>query len=125
MGQTVEFIWHEIPNHFSQTKLDAFVVMPDHIHGIVFINRRRGTACRAPMTMEQFGQPVPGSVPTIVRSFKSAATKHINELRQTPGVKLWQRNYWEHIIRDDRELDNVRKYIQNNPAKCLDGHDTP
>jgi REP element-mobilizing transposase RayT len=118
IGHTVEFIWHEIPNHFPQTKLDAFVIMPDHIHGIVVIGR--GTTCRAPMTTEQFGQPVSGSIPTIVRSFKSAATKHINKLRQTPGAKLWQRNYWEHIIRNDLELDSIRKYIHNNPAKCLD-----
>jgi REP element-mobilizing transposase RayT len=71
------------------------------------------------MTMEQFGQPVSGSIPTIVRSFKSAATKRINELRQTPGAKLWQRNYWEHIIHDDLELNNIRKYIQNNPANDM------
>jgi len=79
--------------------------------------------------VEQFGRPVSGSIPTIVRSFKSAATKHINELRQTPGTKLWQRNYWEHIVRNEPELNRIREYIQNNPARWemdqLYGHGAP
>jgi hypothetical protein len=52
-----------------------------------------------------------------MRSFKSAATKRVNESRQTPGAKLWQRNYWEHIIRNETELNRIREYIQNNPAQ--------
>jgi putative transposase len=57
-----------------------------------------------------------GSIPTIVRSYKSAVTKHINEMRQTPGVKLRQRNYYERVIRNDDELSAIREYIANNPA---------
>jgi hypothetical protein len=49
--------------------------------------------------------------------FKSAATKRINKLRQTPGAKLWQRNYWEHIVRNESELNRIREYVQNNPAQ--------
>lgn len=71
-----------------------------------------GTARRAPV--ERFGQPVAGSVPTIVRSFKSAVTKRINDLRQTNGAKLWQRNCWELIIRNEPELKSIREYVQNN-----------
>ncbi len=74
----------------------------------------RGTACRAP-TGEQFGKPVSGSIPTIIRSFKSAATKRVNESHGTPGTKLWQRNYYEHIIRNDDELNRIRQYIIDNP----------
>jgi len=57
---------------------------------------------------EQFGKPVSGSLPTIVRAFKSAVTKRINEIRQTPGIKLWQRNYWERIIRNKNELFRIQ-----------------
>nr|VFK56562.1 MAG: Transposase IS200 like [Candidatus Kentron sp. TUN] len=92
--------------------------MPNHFHGIVMITdgdvARRGTARRAP-TMEQFGRPASGSVPTIIRSFKSAVTKRINQSRKTPGMRLWQRNYWEHIVRDEPELLHIREYIRNNP----------
>jgi len=67
--------------------------------------------------MGQFGKIVPGSLPSIIRSFKSAATKRINQLRNVSGEKLWQRNYYEHVIRDKNELNRVREYIINNPAK--------
>ncbi len=99
----------------NEIELDEWVVMPNHFHGILIVNDGRGTARRAP-TLERFGRPVSGSVPTIVRSFKSAVTKRINELNQTPGAKLWQRNYYEHVIRNDRELKHLREYIRNNPG---------
>ena len=72
------------------------------------------TARRAP-TVEQFGKPVAGSIPTIVRAFKSAVTRQINLVRQTPGAAVWQRNYYEHIIRDEPSYENIAAYILNNP----------
>lgn len=109
----------------DKTELDEFVVMPNHFHGIVcIIDKGRGTARRAP-TVEQFGKPVSGSLPTIVRSFKSAVTKRINEMRNTPGIKLWQRNYYERIIRNDNELNQIRKYIINNPAQWAFDRENP
>lgn len=92
--------------------IDKFVVMPNHIHGIIII--RRGTLQRAP-TPEQFGKPTSNSIPTIVRGYKSTVTKQINQLRQTPGANIWQRNYYEHIIRNDDDLAQIREYIVNNP----------
>ena len=68
-------------------------------------------------SQRQFGQPKTGSLPTIVDAFKSAVTKRINRLRETPGAPVWQRNYWERIIRDDRELHTIRQYIGDNPAR--------
>lgn len=68
-------------------------------------------------TGERLREPVRGSIPTIVRAFKSAVTKRVNELRGIPGAKLWQRNYWEHIIRDESDLNRIREYIQTNPAR--------
>jgi len=72
-------------------------------------------ACRAPT--EKFGRPTPNSLPTIIRSFKSAVTKRINSLRQTPGARLWQRNYYEHVIRNETDLNDIRQYILDNPVK--------
>jgi hypothetical protein len=66
---------------------------------------------------EKFCKPVPGSIPTIVRSFKSAVTKRINKMRNTPGAPVWQRNYYEHIIRNDESLNCIREYIVNNPLQ--------
>ncbi|NCC26025.1 MAG: transposase [Deltaproteobacteria bacterium] len=127
-GRMVADEWLKTAEIRDEIELDEWVVMPNHFHGIVVVTACRGTARRAP-TMERFGQPIVGSVPTIIRSFKSAVTKHINELRQTPGMKLWQRNYWEHIVRNEPELNRIREYIHNNPAQWemdkLYGHGAP
>ncbi|MCK5119821.1 MAG: transposase [Candidatus Latescibacteria bacterium] len=122
-GRMVEMVWNQIPDHFPGVAIDGFQIMPNHIHGIVVIVTDgrgtaycRGTACRAPTaSVEQFGKPVSGSLSTIVRSFKSAVTKRINETRNAHDAKLWQRNYYEHIIRDENELNRIREYIVNNP----------
>jgi REP element-mobilizing transposase RayT len=118
-----------------EIELGEFVIMPNHFHGIIRINVDddvcRGTARRAPTTnnmnlvdpfrdptdvVERFGKPVPGSIPTIVRAFKSAVTKRINELRGTPSTPVWQRNYYEHIITTDEEYATITAYIESNPA---------
>lgn len=114
-GQIVFEEWMKTAEIRSNIELDACVVMPNHIHGIIVIEGR-GTARRAP-TVERFGQPVPGSIPTVIRSFKSAVTKRINEMRQTPALQLWQRNYYEHIIRNDDDLSRIRQYIIDNPTR--------
>ena len=106
--------WKAIPKHFPNVTLDVFVVMPNHVHGVVMI--RRDTACRVP-TMGEFSKPVPGSLPTVIRSYKSAVTKRINELRNTLSSRVWQPNYYEHVIRGEADLNEVREYIINNALK--------
>ena len=115
-------VWQDLPRHFPGIDLDAFVVMPNHVHGILILHGR-GTACRAP-TMA-FGQPVPGSIATIVRSFKAAATRGVNLLRGTPGAPVWQRGYYEHIIRSSGELDRLRAYIETNPLRWALDRENP
>jgi REP element-mobilizing transposase RayT len=123
-GEVVRACWMSIPEHVPQTTVDVFVVMPNHVHGVVWINRQggatdgrgidgRGTACRAPTG--EFGRPVVGSLATIVRSFKSAATKRLNDRRHGPGLPVWQRNYYEHVVRDEDELHRIHQYIADNP----------
>ena len=116
IGKIVAGEWMKTGAIRNNVALDKWVVMPNHFHGILVVDDGRGTAHRAP-TVEQFGQPVSGSIPTIIRSFKSAVTKRINEIRKTPGEKLWQRNYYERIIRNENELNHIREYIANNPMK--------
>ena len=96
---------------------DEFVVMPNHIHGIIWITdfTGRGSLQRTPTT-EQFQKPVSNSIPTIIRLFKATTTKQINLLRNTPGEPVWQRNYYEHIIRSERDYEEIANYISCNPA---------
>jgi len=120
-GHIVWRCLEEIPLHFPHAELDAFVVMPNHVHGIVILTVQNGVFGK----MEQFGKPVPGSIPTIVRSFKSATTRHINALRGTPGAPVWQRNYYEHIIRNEESLNRIREYIVTNPMRWALDRENP
>jgi putative transposase len=103
----------------SEIELDEFVVMPNHFHGIVFLRRgdrpiaRNGDQPVAP-TGQQRG-PQSRSLGALMAGYKSAVTKRINEIRMMPGVPVWQRDYYEHVIRNDVELNGIREYIINNP----------
>ncbi len=116
-GEIVQEEWLRTAILRPAVALDVFVVMPNHFHGIISIaSDCRGTARRAP-TGEQFGRPISGSVPTLIRAFKSATTKRINEKRGTPGTPVWQRNYYEHIIKNEEALNRTRAYIALNPLR--------
>ena len=118
-GLIVDMEWKKTAQLRKNINLDAYIIMPNHIHGVIVLNdkyNRWGTMHRAP-TMEQFGKPVSGSIPTIIRSFKSAVTKQINKIQNTPGLHLWQRNYYEHNIRSENDLNRIRTYIIENPLK--------
>ncbi|MCO5061347.1 MAG: transposase [Kiritimatiellae bacterium] len=117
-GRAAAACWQAIPEHFPQVTLDEWVIMPDHVHGILRI-ARRGMACHAPA----FGRPMAGSLGTIIGAYKVAVTRAVRGLglacqtppaRQTPAI--WQRNYYDIIVRDPRALENIRQYIRNNPA---------
>ena len=93
---------------------DEFVVMPNHAHGIMWLNDDVGARHRRAPT-EKIGKPVVGSIPTIVRAYKSAVTHAINGLESSRGCVVWQRNYYEHVIRNERELSAIARYIYYNP----------
>ncbi|MDD5090928.1 MAG: transposase [Candidatus Wallbacteria bacterium] len=97
--------------------IDEYVVMPNHFHAIIVIDTScRGTLQRAP-TMESFGKPTTNSIPTIVRLIKSITTKRINLTRGMPAAPVWQRGYFDRIIRDALELERIRQYIAENPGQ--------
>lgn len=125
MNQTV---WDEIPFHYPGINIDEFVVMPNHIHGIIIIVGATPRGC--PVVFGQEIGQAQGPAPTVtvtlslgdvVHRFKTMTTK-----RYADGVKqlgwqpfpgrLWQRNYWEHIIRNEMEMNRIREYIHNNPT---------
>ncbi|MFH0833929.1 MAG: transposase [Patescibacteria group bacterium] len=126
VGKIVEQYWREIPAHFANVKLDKFVIMPNHLHGILVIDNwgngenrdgRRDEAMPRLYTglhpqMSKIS-PKPKSLPTIIGSFKSICTKHIRKIN--PDFS-WQTRYHDHIIRDDRAYNDIQAYILNNPA---------
>jgi len=120
-GKAVQQCWLELPEHFAGVDVDAYVVMPNHVHGIIVVHEdraRRAVPLRPDkLPLRQFGAPEHATVPTIVRSFKAAATKLVNELNRTPGAPLWQRNYHEHVVRNEEDLNQIRVYIAMHPAQ--------
>lgn len=115
-GAIVTEEWNHTAMIRPNVELDAFVVMPNHIHGIIMIVCR-GESQFAPTETIEPKQPFrspSGTIGAIIRGFKSATTKRINQSRNTPGVPVWQRNYYEHIIRNDKDLHAIQGYIVNN-----------
>jgi len=105
-GKTVHNYWDRIPGHYSNISLDAFIVMPNHIHGIIIIDDVGAGLKPAPTERYPLYE--------IIRAFKTFSARQINKMRGAPGIPVWQRNYFERIIRDEKELDSIREYINNN-----------
>jgi REP element-mobilizing transposase RayT len=190
-GEIVHRCWTALPGHFSHVCLDAFVVMPNHLHGVIIIARtngadrtdhrngeglakftetpvhegsahwdeasarftyepvrgrgaRRGEALArggveipstgganaSPLQPSSLEKPWPngtrpGSLAAMVQNFKSVSTRAINRLRGETGLPVWQRNYYEHIIRDERDLDRIRQYIADNPGHWAEDAENP
>jgi len=116
LGRIVEEEWLRTPSLRPRIVLGEYVVMPNHMHGIIMVVEGRDTAPPCPYA-SAFGKPVAGSLSTVIGAFKAMATKRINDLRDTRGARVWQSNYYEHIIRNERELVAIRRYILGNPAQ--------
>jgi REP element-mobilizing transposase RayT len=115
-GHMVEETWRQIPTFYSCVDIDAVTVMPNHVHGILIITDR---------------QPPPRiSLPQIVQRFKSLTTRRyidgVRKRRWQPfSNRLWQRSYYDHIIRDEAEMNDIRDYILNNPIQWSADHENP
>jgi putative transposase len=110
LGVMVDQCWHDLPNHHDSIELDEFVVMPNHVHGILWLPHKdvRQNQTR----MNEFKPPGKGTLGSIMRSFKSAVTKSANER----GFQfVWQPRFWDHVIRDNSALLSIREYIWQNP----------
>jgi putative transposase len=125
-GQMVNDVWMDLPKHYPGVELDAFVIMPNHIHGIIILVGAGPRACPDTGQPQKMGQPQGVArtlgLPDIVHRFKTMTTKLYAEgvkqlgWQSFPG-HLWQRNYYEHIIRNDDSLDRIREYIAANPLR--------
>ena len=139
--EVAETVWQKVARSGGDPP-DAFVVMPNHVHGIIWRPGTKAVGAQQPNRREagqhldsRYRSPArpsvaaplrgrdtrfsvdPGSLGAIVRAFKAATARRINNLRNTPGDPAWQRNYYERVIRDERELNDVREYILDNPRR--------
>lgn len=128
--QIVQCAWNDLANHISDIGLGEFVIMPNHIHGIVVIATSVSAGCvgagskpaQIPSDASTGAglEPAPTKchgLPEIVRQFKTFSARRINENRHALGMSVWQRNYYEHIIRNEADYNRIAKYIADNPRK--------
>ncbi len=133
-GNIVENTWLNLPEHFNGIELDSHILMPNHFHGIIFFDDTRRGEVLSPQLIrdrdeaqEGGGTPKMGggtpplrkniTLGQIVAYFKYQSTKSINNKYKLSPGRIWQRNYYEHIIRDDKDLKRIREYIFENPIK--------
>lgn len=126
-GQIVQRCWLALPRLFPFVELDEYVVMPNHMHGNLFIveGPTGAPSAKPDSALTAYSKNAPfirtphgtssGSICAVIQNFKSVSTRRVNRLNGTPGVPLWQRNYYEHIIRNDESLNDIRQYIIDNP----------
>ncbi|HVM90268.1 MAG TPA: transposase, partial [Verrucomicrobiae bacterium] len=101
--------WHLITNKYPNVSLDEWVIMPDHMHGIVHIG-----SCRGDVSSPRLG--------AVIAFFKYRSAAEVNRIRRSNGAPVWQRSYHDRVIRDDGELHRIRLYIRENPQKWHQEH---
>ena len=149
-GAAVLEVWQDLPNHYPNVVLDAFAVMPNHVHGIIVLttgNAPVGAGFKPAPTEPTPTKPAPTEptptkpaptkpaptkpapighgLPEIIRAFKTFSARRINALRKSPGLSVWQRNYYEHIIRNEESLNRIRQYILDNPLRWAMDRENP
>ena len=138
IGKLVNDCWLGITNSFTSIGLDDIVIMPNHLHGIIFIHEALGKgeafADNDPSVvgaMAANASPLRprgttlGSLGAIIQNFKSVSTRKVNKRYFEPGYKIWQKNYHERVVRNERELNAIRQYIRDNPHNWELDHENP
>jgi len=126
-GQIVVTTWRWLERQYDDVALDAWVAMPNHLHGIIVITDCGRGGSRTVPTAGRTAAPTRNRKPLgrLIGAFKTVSTKQINAMRNTPGAAVWQRNYYEHIIRNDGSLNRIREYIANNPMQWEPDRENP
>ena len=126
-GELANNMWSEIPTHCPHVEIDASVIMPNHLHGVIVIPHTHvGATHASPLT----SGPPKRSHGAIIGAYKSAVPKHANRLGLLSDLgfsrrSIWQRNYYDHVIRDDASLALIRQYIADNPFRWPEDPENP
>ncbi|MCJ7620538.1 MAG: transposase [Anaerolineae bacterium] len=109
--------WEDLPRYYPHVRIDSFVAMPNHVHGIIVLTEIGVGAGLRPAPTESGMGFRPHALPEIVRAFKAFSARRINELRNMSGGRVWQRSYYERVVRNEEELNRIRQYIAENPSR--------
>jgi REP element-mobilizing transposase RayT len=134
LGELVQYYWQALPRIFPQIRLDEFVLMPNHLHGIILLSTGEAFAkitIQKEFIVEANASPQlakgtkQASLGAMIQNFKSVSSRKANSRFFNPGNTLWQRNYFEHIIRNQSELSRIRDYIRANPLQWENDQEHP
>ncbi|ABB31308.1 hypothetical protein GeomeDRAFT_1864, partial [Geobacter metallireducens RCH3] len=125
-GRMVVGTWHGLAERFPNMTTDEFIVMPNHVHGIMVVQENEigggvGAIHELPLQVARRNMVIP----KIIGYFKMNTAKQINIMRGSAGIPVWQRNYYERVIRDEREFTSIREYIRCNLLKWADDEENP
>ena len=118
-GKIVQRAWFDLPKHYPHVQLGTFCIMPNHVHAVIIFIETVGAGLKPAPTVARH------PLSEIVRAFKSFSARRINELRKTQGVPVWQRNYYEHIIRNSDEHNRIHLYIGSNIDNWITDDENP
>ena len=114
LGRLVRECWIKIPLYFAVAETDVFVVMPNHVHGVIHLHRPVPPE-EEQFKLAKFGKPNSGALGTVVQVFKAAVTREARRVLRRPELVVWQKNYYERVVRDSAEYADVCRYIAGNP----------
>jgi putative transposase len=122
-GSIVRDVWEDLPDRVSDIDLDEYIIMPNHFHAIILINKSpESTEIHKDLDIDDIKARRKMILPKVVGRFKMLAAKAINQSREIEG-SFWQRNYYERVIRSEEDCQIVRQYIINNPVQWeMDEH---
>ena len=118
-GQAVTDVWNLLSRHFPHVQTFAFSLMPNHVHGVLLFRDVGEKAACPNRRCQRHG------LPDVVGSFKSYSARAVNHIRDTRGQPVWQRGYYDHVIRSESSLVRIGEYIANNPLQWNLDHDNP
>ncbi len=136
-GNIAADCWQDLPKHYAHIELDAFIIMPNHVHGIIVVGAgfkpaffsnpdgKINAECKYRAGLKPAPTYAQHGLSEIVRAYKTFSTRYINKIRNASGIPVWQRNFYEHIIRNEQELDAIRTYIKDNPSKWTWDEENP
>jgi len=119
-GQAVLDTWSQLPNHYVHVQTCAFVLMPNHVHGVLVIQPTEGQS-----PDQNLRHNCRHGLLEVVRAFKTFSARGINGVRGTRGQPVWQRGYYEHVVRSEKSLERVCEYVANNPLQWTLDRDNP
>lgn len=112
-GKIADTSWTSLAQAYPYVELDEWVIMPNHLHGIIIISAN----CRGGSRTAPAGERRTKPLGRLIGAFKTISNKQINFVRKTSGTSFWQRNFYEHVIRDEHALNRIREYIVTNPLQ--------